>query len=155
MRQIFLGAIGVFAASAALASSLEVIGSDAQADNGSIIVKQCQTCPPLQAVQAKKEYVVPTLADGALQQSQVRDVGGEKKLYRTEGWMGGSPIVFVTKAPTESMTASAPSAPAVDGIDLAATTSIAGDAKPVAAGVAGPAVEPIAPLDVSSFKLRP
>jgi hypothetical protein len=93
-------------------------------------------------VQAKKEYMVPTLADGALQQSQVRDVGGEKKLYRTEGWMGGSPIVFVTKAPTESMTASAPSAPAVDGIDLAATsTSIAGDAKPVAAGVAGPAVE--------------
>jgi hypothetical protein len=51
------------------------------------------------------------------------------------------------------MTASAPP----DGIDLAATTSavIGSDAKPVAAGVAGPAVEPIAPLDVSSFKLRP
>jgi hypothetical protein len=153
MRQIFLGAVGVFAASSALASSLEVIGSEAQAGNGSIVVKQCQTCPPLQAVQVKKEYVVPTLADGAFQQSQIRDVGGEKKLYRTEGWMGGSPIVFVTKAPTETMTASAPP----DGIDLAATTSavIGSDAKPVAAGVAGPAVEPIAPLDVSSFKLRP
>jgi hypothetical protein len=33
------------------------------------------------------------------QQSQIRDINGEKKLYRTEGWMGGSPIVFVTKAP--------------------------------------------------------
>jgi hypothetical protein len=150
MRQIFLGAVVLFTASPILASSLDVIRSDAQTQGGSIVVKHCQTCPPLQAVETKKEYVVPTLAEGAFQQSQVRNIGGEKKLYRTEGWMGGSPIVFVTRAPSESMIASAPTP---DGIDLTATTSavVGTDAKPVAAGVA---MEPIAPLDVSSFKLR-
>src|SRR6478735_818073 len=120
MRQIFLGAVCVFVASSALASSLEVVGSNAQTDSGSILVKHCQTCPPLQVAQVKRDYVVPTLADGTFQQSQIRDVGGEKKLYRTESWMGGSPIVFVTKAPTETMTAATPTP---DGVDLAATTS--------------------------------
>ncbi|KQV68202.1 plant virulence effector HPE1-like domain-containing protein [Rhizobium sp. Root1220] len=154
MRQIFLGAVIVFAAGTAFASSIEVIGKDARADRGSITREICQSCPPLQVEQEKRDYVVPTLAPGAMQASEIRDVDGEKKLYRTEGWMGGSPVVFVTKAPAEPMTASAPAVPA-EGVDLASTTSavVGSDVKPVAAGVAAQA-EQNAPLDVSTYKLR-
>ncbi len=104
-------------------------------------------------VERKKDYVVPTLAPGSLQSSEIRDVDGEKKLYRTEGWMGGSPVVFVTKAPAEPMTASAPPA---DNIDRASTTAavIGGDVKPIAANVVGAPKEQTAPLDVSTFELR-
>jgi hypothetical protein len=155
MRQIFLSAAIALMAGSAMASSIEVVGKGAPTDNGSILTETCETCPPLQATLAKKDYVVPTLQSGTFQSSQIRDIAGEKKLFRTEGWMGGSPVVFVTRAPEESMTASAPAAAPSDGVDMAATTSavIGGDAKPVAAAMA-PA-EQTAPLDVSSFKLRP
>ncbi|MDM9623745.1 plant virulence effector HPE1-like domain-containing protein [Rhizobium sp. S96] len=151
MRQVILGAIAVFAAGSAFASSIEVVGTGAGSGSSSILTKVCTTCPPLQPKQMKKDYIVPTLADGALEHSQIRDIDGEKKLYRTEGWMGGSPVVFVTKAPTTTAIVSAP-----DGIDETATTAavIGTNTKPVAAGVAG-AREQIAPLDVSSFELRP
>ncbi len=153
MRQVFVGVFGVLMAGSAMASSIDVVGANAVSANSSIITKVCTTCPSLLVKQAKRDYIVPTLADGAIQQSQIRDVDGEKKLYRTEGWMGGSPVVFVTKAPDASMIAKAPVA---DGIDTATTSAVIGsDAKPVVAGAAGPAPEQKAPLDVSSFKLRP
>jgi hypothetical protein len=153
MRQIIVGVVGVLMAGSAMASSIEVIGSDATSGNSSIIKKVCTTCPPLQVLQAKKEYIVPTLADGALEHSQIRDINGEKKLYRTEGWMGGSPVVFVTKAPAPSMIATVA---ASDGVDTATTAAVIGsDAKPVMAGVVGQSLEQKPVLDVSSFKLRP
>jgi hypothetical protein len=153
MRQVFVSVIGMLMAGSAMASSIDVIGSDAVSANSSIINKVCTTCPPLQMLQAKRDYTVPTLADGALQQSQIRDVNGEKKLYRTEGWMGGSPVVFVTKVPAPSMIATAP---AVDGVDSATTSAVIGsDVKPVVAAVAGQPPEQKPPLDVSSFKMRP
>jgi hypothetical protein len=66
--------------------------------------------------------------------------------------MGGSPVVFVSKATPESMIAAAPAAAPVDGIDMNATTAavIGGDAKPVVAGMA----EQPAALNASEFKLR-
>jgi hypothetical protein len=156
MRQIFLGVLIALTAGCAMASSIDVIGNDARTDNGSIIKESCQTCPPLVSVEAKKDYVVPTLAPGAWQSSQIRDLAGVKKLYRTEGWMGGSPVVFVTKAPAEPMIASTPKVVPAEGIDLTSTTAavVAGHAKPIAAGMAGASTEQIAPLDVSSYKLR-
>ncbi len=67
--------------------------------------------------------------------------------------MGGSPVVFVSKATPEVLAAFKATVPA-DGIDPTATTSvIGGDAKPVVAGMSLPA-EQTAPLDVSDFKLR-
>jgi hypothetical protein len=153
MRQVFVGVFGVLMAGSAMASSIDVVGSNAVSANSSIVRKVCTTCPPLQVLQAKKEYTVPTLADGALEHSQIRDINGEKKLYRTEGWMGGSPIVFVTKAPAPAMVAAVPVA---DGVDAETTSAvIGGDAKPVVAGVAGQSAEQKPSLDVSSFKLRP
>ncbi|EJB03972.1 hypothetical protein Rleg9DRAFT_2818 [Rhizobium leguminosarum bv. trifolii WSM597] len=152
MRQIFFGAAVLLMAGSAMASSIEVIGKTAAPAEGSIVTESCAACPPLQAELIKKDYTVPELKPGVLQASEVRDVGGEKKIYRTEGWMGGSPVVFVSKATPEAMIAAAPSAPSADGIDMSATTAavIGGDAKPVVAGMA----EQPAALNVSNFELR-
>ncbi|EJT03321.1 plant virulence effector HPE1-like domain-containing protein [Rhizobium sp. CCGE 510] len=152
MRQIFLGATILLMAGSAMASSIEVIGNTAPHADGSIITETCTACPPLRAELTKKDYTVPELKPGILQASEVRDVGGEKKIYRTEGWMGGSPVVFVSKASPEAMIAAAPSAQPADGIDMSATTAavIGGDAKPVVAGMA----EQPATLNVSEFKMR-
>ncbi|KAF5882880.1 plant virulence effector HPE1-like domain-containing protein [Rhizobium sp. PEPV16] len=152
MRQIFLGAAILLMAGSAMASSIEVVGKTAPSAEGSIVTETCAHCPPLQAELTKRDYTVPELKPGVLQASEIRDVGGEKKLYRTEGWMGGSPVVFVSKATPEAMLAAAPSAPPVDGIDMSATTAavIGGDARPVAAGMA----EQPAALNASDFKLR-
>ena len=153
MRQFILGTAIFLTAGSAMASSIEVIGEAAHTDGGSIVTETCTSCPPLQSTERKKDYTVPTLAPGVLQQSAVRDVGGEPKLYRTEGWMGGSPVVFVTKATPEVLAALKASAPAEE-IDPTATTSVIGsDTKPVIASMNGP-MEQIAPLDVSDFKLR-
>ncbi|WP_049735986.1 plant virulence effector HPE1-like domain-containing protein [Rhizobium ecuadorense] len=152
MRQIFLGAAILLMAGSAMASSIEVVGKTAPRTEGSIVTERCADCPPLQAELVKKDYTVPELKPGVLQASEVRDVGGEKKIYRTEGWMGGSPVVFVSKATPEAMIAAAPSAPSADGIDMSATTAavIGGDARPVVAGMA----EQPAALNVSEFELR-
>lgn len=153
MRQFILGTAMLLTAGSAMASSIEVIGKAAHTDGGSIVTETCTSCPPLQSTERKKDYTVPALAPGAFQASALRDVGGEPKLYRTEGWMGGSPVVFVTKATPEVLAAFKSSVPAED-IDPTATTSvIGGDTKPVIADMDGP-VEQKAPLDVSNFKLR-
>ncbi|TBZ07292.1 plant virulence effector HPE1-like domain-containing protein [Rhizobium leguminosarum] len=152
MRQIFLGAAILLMAGSATASSIEVVGKTAPSAEGSIVTETCAHCPPLQAELTKRDYTVPELKPGVLQASEIRDVGGEKKLYRTEGWMGGSPVVFVSKATPEAMLAAAPPALPADGIDMSATTAavIGGDARPVAAGMA----EQPAALNASDFKLR-
>ena len=147
MRQIFFGAAILLTAGSAMASSIEVVGPSASKDAGSIVTESCAECPPLAIEARKKDYKVPELQPGAFQSMEIRDVGGEKKIFRTEGWMGGSPIVFVSRATPESMLASTPPALPADGIDTGATAAVVpGDAKPVA--------EQSAPLDVSTFKLR-
>ncbi|OWV92313.1 hypothetical protein ATY78_01905 [Rhizobium sp. R635] len=152
MRQIFLGAAILLMAGSAMASSIEVIGAAPPRADGSILTESCANCPPLQADVTKKDYTVPELKPGAVQASEIRDVGGEKKIYRTEGWMGGSPVLFVSKATPEAVAAAEPSAPSADGIDMNAKTAavIGGDAKPASAGMA----QQPKSLDVSEFNLR-
>ena len=149
MRQIVLNAVFLLAAGSAMAGSIEVVGSSKPKEVGSIITETCNHCPPLQTEASRKEYSVPELRPGAFQQAEVREVDGEKKIYRTENWMGGSPVLFVSKATPEQMLALAPPVP-VEGIDNEATAAVVGsDAKPVAAGMVG-----TKPLDVSAFDLR-
>ncbi|MBB3592289.1 hypothetical protein FHX08_002633 [Rhizobium sp. BK529] len=148
MRQIFFSVLFLLAAGSAMASSIEVIGPSKPKEAGSIVTESCTHCPPLQAEVSKKDYAVPELRPGTFQQAEVRDIGGEKKIYRTENWMGGSPVLFVSKATPEQMLALAPSAPA-EGIDNEATAAVVGgDAKPVMAGMQA------SPLDASAFQLR-
>ncbi|MBW9056506.1 plant virulence effector HPE1-like domain-containing protein [Rhizobium mesosinicum] len=149
MRQIFLNAVFLLAAGSATAGSIEVVGPNKPKEAGSIITETCEHCPPLQTEASKKDYLVPELRPGSFQQVEVRDVDGEKKIYRTENWMGGSPVLFVSKATPEQMLALAPSPP-TEGIDNQATAAVVGgDAKPIAADMGG-----TTPLDVSAFELR-
>lgn len=154
MRQFILGAAIALIAGSAMASSIEVVGKTAPTGESSIITETCTSCPPLAVAERKKDYTVPTLAAGSLQASELRDVGGQKKLYRTEGWMGGSPVVFVTKATPDVVQAFNKNETPSEGIDPTATTSVIGlDAKPAIAGMAAPAEQTV-PLDISTFKLR-
>ena len=149
MRQIFLSAVFLLAAGSAMAASIEVIGPSKPKEAGSIIIETCGHCPPPQMEASKREYSVPELRPGAFQQAEVREIDGEKKIYRTENWMGGSPVLFVSKATAEQMLAFAPVVPA-EGIDNEATAAVvSGGAKPIAAGMEQPV-----PLDASAFQLR-
>ncbi|AYG65374.1 MULTISPECIES: plant virulence effector HPE1-like domain-containing protein [unclassified Rhizobium] len=139
MRSFFLTLACVLAGGSAMASSIQSIDGTMQSGDSSIIDKNCANCPPLKPKVAEKEYTVPTLAPGT-QSVVVRSVDGEKRVVRTEAWMGGSPVMFVSKPTPEALAAAGGSG---DGIDLAVKTAALPD---VAAASK--------PLDLSGFQLR-
>jgi hypothetical protein len=55
----------------------------------------CDAC--IKAIVPKKTQSVVELTPGT-QKFEIRDVGGVKKIYRTEAWLGGSPVVYVSNA---------------------------------------------------------
>lgn len=80
-------------AAAAQAGSIDVIttGNDTPRSVERII---CASCVKT----AKKEVPsVVELAPGT-QKVEIREVNGVRKIFRTESWNGGSPVVFVSKA---------------------------------------------------------
>jgi len=141
MRALFLTLAFALAAGSALASSIQPIDSKTEVSAGSIIDMACVDCPSIKPPEVKKDYVVPELAPGT-QTIVIRDIDGQKKVVRTEAWMGGSPVVFVSK-PTPEALAAANTLP--DGIDMTAKTA----ALPKSAKTQAPA-----PLDLSGFQLR-
>lgn len=141
MRSFFLTVACVLAGSSAMASSIQPIDGKLLDRNSSIVDKTCVQCPPLKPPAVEKEYVVPTLTPGT-QSIAIRSIDGEKKVVRTEAWMGGSPVVFVTKPTPEALAAAGES---IDGIDTAAKTA----ALPKIAQT-----PELAPLDLSGFQLR-
>jgi len=162
MRRFILTTAVMLASGPAMASSVEVVGSVPVSNSPSIVVMSCGECP-IEAEKEKPSYVVPTL--GAVEQkAEIIELDGEKKLFRTEAWMGGSPVVFVSKADgwaTDGTMVTASAANVTpglsDGIDLEATTAAvvtnAGAAPDSAAMSSGePASD--ATLDLSGFELR-
>ncbi|MBB5571654.1 MULTISPECIES: plant virulence effector HPE1-like domain-containing protein [Rhizobium] len=141
MRLLFLTLASVLAAGSAMASSIQPIDSKTETDGDSIIQQVCTDCPALKPQTVKKDYVVPDLTPGT-QSIVVRDIDGQKKVVRTEAWMGGSPVVFISKPTPEALQAAGISN---DGIDLTAKTA----ALPESAKTKAPV-----PLDVSGFELR-
>ncbi|OHV75894.1 plant virulence effector HPE1-like domain-containing protein [Rhizobium sp. LCM 4573] len=161
MRRLILSMALVFAGDTAFASSITPL-ADTQNGNGSIVMKSCPDCPPPPAKQESTDYRVPRLEPGT-QKTAIIEINGERKIARTEAWLGGSPVVHVRKMPewmesgshsvakvnlldglsTEAAIATAdlPS----DGIDLATMTS-AVDAQET--------TEP-ALLELAGFTLRP
>lgn len=155
MRNLVLTSILLAAAAPAYASSIEVVGPQAAKGN-SIIVMSCADCPAPQEAPMKRSYVVPHVAQGK-QAAEIVEVNGEKKLKRTEAWMGGSPVVFMSAAEgwTTDGSVVAAAGPQEDGIDAQATTAalpVAAPAPAVSAGMNGPS-EP-KPLDLTTFDLR-
>lgn len=80
-------------AASAHAGSVDVITTGKDAVR-SIERIRCAAC--VRTVVRKSETVVE-LAPGT-QKIEIREIDGVKKVYRTEAWLGGSPVVFVSKA---------------------------------------------------------
>ena len=133
MRRIILSLALLMAGQSAMASSIEPIAQMTGTGADSIVTKSCADCPPLAA--PKKTYIVPDLTPGT-QKVELRDINGERKVARIEAWMGGSPVVIMSKPTAETLAAAGLQG---DGIDLSATTAIAAPK----------------PLDLDTFKLRP
>lgn len=104
MRRIILSLAVLMAGQSAIASSIEPITQMKGMGANSIITKSCNDCPPLMERVMKKLYVVPELPHGT-QKVELRDVNGEKKIARTEAWMGGSPVVMMSKPTPETLAA--------------------------------------------------
>lgn len=93
MRKTLLTVALVLASGSAMASSIEIIGQN-RTSNGSVVSVICTACPPA-AVKLKSADAAPTLAPGT-QEISIRDVDGKKQIQRTEAWMGGSPVTFMS-----------------------------------------------------------
>lgn len=140
-------------ASPAAASSIDFVkGLPAGKIGGSMMRMACERCLP-----APKVVKPPVLKPGE-QTVELKMIDGEQKIVRTEAWLGGSPVVFVSTATPEAIATYFPNknGPA-DGLDetnkTAAVPAAAEPAKaasPVEAGVGAAS----APLDVSGMSLR-
>ncbi|MBR0556759.1 hypothetical protein J5J10_13815 [Ciceribacter sp. L1K23] len=138
MRHLMLAAIATLSVAApAAASSIEVVAS-ASVTASSITQIGCQSCPPLKPREGVADYVVPALPAGA-QKVEMVERDGQRTLLRTESWMGGSPVVFVSKAPYWETGASGTAMAMASEIDRTATTA---------------AIDQTKTLDLASFELR-
>jgi hypothetical protein len=99
MRHLVLTVSCMFAAGSAFASSVETV-TTGTGENSSIAAVSCASCPPL-IVKKKLSYIVPEVANGT-ERVELKELNGEMKLVRTEAWLGGSPIVFIT-TPSEEV----------------------------------------------------
>ena len=87
-------------AAPAFAGSIEPVAGATTA--GSIEAISCEHCPALKPKLKASTYHVDDIAPGT-QKVEVREQNGERKIFRTEAWMGGSPVLFVNKAPAETV----------------------------------------------------
>ncbi len=159
MRALILSAMTILAAGSAAASSIERVGS-APARSDSVVAISCKHCPASKALEEVTGYQVPELPNGT-QKVEVQDVDGHMKVMRTEAWIGGSPVTFVSAAPfwvqddNGQVLAGFERPDGADGVDATARTSavVGTEAAPtIAASAGGFAAMPA--LDTSAFMLR-
>jgi hypothetical protein len=164
MRSLLITAALVLAAGTAAASSVEDVISG-EAVNSSVATISCADCPPLQQ-KKNTSYIVPDLEPGT-DRVELKEIDGEVKSVRTEAWLGGSPVVFVSRASDEAIKAAAmeadQAAPALASADSAtapfldidetAKTSAVGilSREPVSASLVGAGSRE---FDPSTFTLR-
>ena len=85
----------VLLAAPAFAGSIEPVATATSA-GASIETITCNDCPPLKPRRSLDAYHVDAIEPGT-QKVEIREAGGERKIFRTEAWMGGSPVLFVSK----------------------------------------------------------
>ncbi|MGB3815871.1 MAG: plant virulence effector HPE1-like domain-containing protein [Shinella sp.] len=120
--RILLPTIAVMLLAApALAGSIQPVAGSSSGDSISTI--RCTDCPTLKQKIKAATYHVDAIAPGT-QKIEIREQDGERRIFRTEAWMGGSPVLFVSKAPAERVVAADADKP-VDavGVDAASQTS--------------------------------
>ncbi len=173
MRALIFTLTSLVAASTASASSLENVISGEHV-NSSISQLSCGQCPPL-VVKKRTSYIVPDVAPGT-DRVELKEINGEMKLVRTEAWLGGSPVVFVSKATdldikqahaaeestgdlaraatadAQPAEAQATATPAI--IDTAAKTSALSMASMAAPAVVTPEDSHSQEVDLENFQLR-
>ncbi|WP_117190791.1 plant virulence effector HPE1-like domain-containing protein [Rhizobium terrae] len=167
MRLVLTTAL-VFVSGAAYASSITTLDGP-QNPGRSIVEKSCAHCAAAPVRTEEPSYKVPDLIPGT-QKTELIDINGEKKLVRTEAWLGGSPVIYVSKVPAwmaqdsaiaevrpttngsiETMIASAKASP--DGVDTGATTGAVKISAEAEARIAAASVAP-KQLDLDAFQLR-
>ncbi len=129
----------------ALAGSIEPVAGATAADSISTIT--CEACPALKPKPVAETYHVDAIAPGT-QKVEIREENGERKLFRTEAWMGGSPVLFVSKAPAEAVD----TANAGPAVDTDTQTSAVG--KDAAHAVAAAGMTASREFDPGKFELR-
>jgi len=95
MLRLILAATMCAGAGAAQAGSVEPFEATSSTRT-SIVEIGCPSCARAAAVKAAEEAEIK-LAPGE-QIIEVRNVGGDMMIYRTENWLGGSPVTMVRKA---------------------------------------------------------
>lgn len=111
----------------AFAGSFEPVAKATSAGS-SIETITCNDCPPLKPKRSLDTYHVDSIEPGT-QKVEIREADGERKIFRTEAWMGGSPVLFVSKAPVETTQAAEVEKPveenatATETVDASAKTS--------------------------------
>ena len=142
-------------AAPAFAGSIEPAADTTTA--GSIKTISCPSCPALKPKFKASTYHVDAIAPGT-QKVEIREVNGERKIFRTEAWMGGSPVLFVSKAPAEVRQAATvettvdEKATAVETVDAGAHTSALDETAARKTAAAGMATSQ--EFDPSGFELR-
>nr|CAD6605912.1 hypothetical protein RTCK_01734 [Rhizobium sp. TCK] len=143
MRFLLTSAL-ILASAQALASSITPLSG--HGERGSVITKSCTGCPPPASKEEQSRYRVPVLETGP-QKIEIVEIDGEKKIVRTDAWLGGSPVVHVSKMQDwmiERGGTAVAGAAGQDGIDHTATVGA------VEAGMTASA----AAIDLDAFTLR-
>jgi hypothetical protein len=97
MRRLFLTAVIALTGGSAMASSIEYING-VHATNGSFVRHDCTGCQPLKSKTVAQDYAVPSIEPGT-QHTEMREVDGKRILVRTEAWLGGAPVTFLSTNP--------------------------------------------------------
>ncbi|SIR08735.1 hypothetical protein SAMN05880582_106121 [Rhizobium sp. RU20A] len=101
MRPVLLPALITLVAGPAAAGSIEtIVTGTASTTASSIETITCQTCVDVPKKVADGGYRVPAITPGT-ERREIRTVNGEMKLVRTEAWLGGSPVTFVSSLPPD------------------------------------------------------
>ncbi len=96
MRHLVLTAFVLFAGTVQ-AQSILPLSSKTDGMTTSMLAITCETCPPLKTSD-DSNYKVPVLR-GTAQSVALMEIDGQKKIVRTDAWMGGSPVVYISKVP--------------------------------------------------------
>jgi cytoskeletal protein RodZ len=120
MRFVTLTAIMTLSSSAAFAGSIDSVMTESNISPSQTLII-CQNCPPPPKPQKVTRDDEPKWKPGA-ENIEIRDINGAKKRFSKEAWFGGSPVLFVTKAPGEAGTDTAATQP-MPGVDPASTTA--------------------------------
>ncbi|WP_438749840.1 plant virulence effector HPE1-like domain-containing protein [Pararhizobium sp. O133] len=102
MRALLFTLASLASAGVASASSIENLATG-PTDDRSVAHFSCPDCTA-PVVARKNLYVVPEIAHGS-ERTELKTINGELKVVRTEAWLGGSPVVFISKASDDDIKA--------------------------------------------------